>query len=64
MPVDSMDPFADINLEKLSQNLLMYIRKELNQESADYLEPPVRLTGGLRIPTLPFLLPVPEWRNR
>jgi aminoglycoside phosphotransferase (APT) family kinase protein len=46
MPDNLMDPFADINLEKLSKNLIMYIRKELNQESADYLEPPVRLTGG------------------
>jgi aminoglycoside phosphotransferase (APT) family kinase protein len=46
MPDNSMDPFAKIDLEKLSKNLIMYIRKELNQKSADYLEPPVRLTGG------------------
>ncbi len=46
MSDNSMDPFADINLKKLSKNLIMYIRKELNQKSADYLESPVRLTGG------------------
>ena len=46
MSDNSMDPFADINLEKLSKSLIKYIRKELNQKSADYLESPVRLTGG------------------
>jgi aminoglycoside phosphotransferase (APT) family kinase protein len=46
MPDNPMDPFADINLEKMSNNLLMYIREELNQKSIDYQEFPIRLTGG------------------
>ncbi|MBW2115471.1 MAG: phosphotransferase [Deltaproteobacteria bacterium] len=43
---EKMEPFADIDLDKMSVKLINYLRKELNSESVDYLEPPVRLTGG------------------
>jgi len=40
------EPFADVNLDELSNNLIVYVRKELNSESVNYLEPLTRLTGG------------------
>ncbi|MBW2324070.1 MAG: phosphotransferase [Deltaproteobacteria bacterium] len=41
-----MEPFADIDLDKMSVKLINYIRNELDSESVDYLEPLTRLTGG------------------
>lgn len=42
----SMVPFTDIDLDEISAKLIRYLRKELNLESVDYLEPLTRLTGG------------------
>jgi aminoglycoside phosphotransferase (APT) family kinase protein len=44
--LENMEPFADIDLDSLSEKLINYIRKELNQKSVDYREPLTRLTGG------------------
>jgi len=43
---EKLEPFADINLEKMSSDLINFLRKELNSESIDYLVPLTRLTGG------------------
>jgi len=43
---ETMEPFAEIDLDKMSVELINYVRKELNSESVDYLEPLTRLTGG------------------
>jgi len=44
--IETLEPFAGIDLNKMSVKLINYIRGELNSESADYLEPLTRLTGG------------------
>ncbi len=48
MPEDleNMEPFANIDLDSLSEKLIKYIRKGLNQKSVDYREQLTRLTGG------------------
>ena len=43
---ENMEPFAGIDLDKMSVELINYVRKELDSESLDYLEPLTRLTGG------------------
>ena len=43
---EKMEPFADVNLDKLSRELIKYMRKELDSKSVDYMEPLTRLTGG------------------
>jgi len=43
---EKMEPLVDIALDKLSSELLDYVRKELDSKSVDYLEPLTRLTGG------------------
>ena len=42
----TIEPFANVDVDKLSKNLIKYIRKELDSEAVDYLYQPVRLTGG------------------
>ena len=42
----NLEPFADIDLDKMSDKLIDYLRKELDSESVDYQEPLTRLTGG------------------
>ena len=44
--VENIEPFAEIDLDKISVKLIDYLRKELDSESVDYLEPLTRLTGG------------------
>jgi Ser/Thr protein kinase RdoA (MazF antagonist) len=48
MPDNSerIQPFADMDLDKLSSELIKYVRKELDSKSVDCLEPLTRLTGG------------------
>jgi len=43
---EKMEPFADIDLDKLSSGLIGYLRKELDSKAVDYREPLTRLTGG------------------
>jgi len=43
---EKMEPFADMNLDKLSSAFINHLRNELDSKSADYLEPLTRLTGG------------------
>ena len=43
---EKIEAFANINLDKLSSELINYVRKELDSKSVDYLEPLTRLTGG------------------
>ena len=43
---EKMEPFADIDLDKLSSELIGYLRKELDSNAVDYREPLTRLTGG------------------
>jgi len=42
----NMQPFADINLDKLSHKLIGYLRKELDSNSVEYHQMLSRLTGG------------------
>ena len=43
---ETLEPFADIDLDKMSVKLIDYLCKELDSESVTYLEPLTRLTGG------------------
>jgi aminoglycoside phosphotransferase (APT) family kinase protein len=43
---ENIEPFAEIDLDEMSAKLINYVRKELDSESVDYLEPLTRLTGG------------------
>lgn len=43
---EKMEPFANMNLDKMSSELINYVRKELDSNSVDYLEPLTRLTAG------------------
>lgn len=44
--LEDIAPFAEVNLDELSDNLITYVRKELKSQFVDYREPLTRLTGG------------------
>lgn len=44
--LEHIEPFADVDLDELSDGLISYVRRELNSQFVDYREPLTRLRGG------------------